>query len=74
MKIEIRLFATFRQGRFKTKVKEFDSEIKVTDVLEYLNISKDDVAILLINGRDGKFNSLLEDEDKVSLFPPVGGG
>ena len=33
-----------------------------------------DVAILLINGIDGKLDSKLKENDRLSLFPPVGGG
>ena len=74
MKIEIRLFATFRDNRFKTKVIDADKTITVNDILKNLDILESDVAILLINGRDGKFDSLLNENDRISLFPPVGGG
>ncbi len=43
-------------------------------ILEKLNIKVEEVAILLINGRDGKVDTLLKDGDVLSLFPPVGGG
>lgn len=43
-------------------------------ILEELNIKVEEVAILLINGRDGMADTLLKDGDVLSLFPPVGGG
>jgi sulfur-carrier protein len=43
-------------------------------VIEALGIDQIEVAILLVNGRDGKLDTLLVENDIVSLFPPVGGG
>lgn len=73
MNIEIRLFATLRMGRFKKHVKSYKSASPMT-VLDDLAIQKEDVAILLINGRDGDFETTLQEGDVVSIFPPVGGG
>ena len=74
MKIKIKLFATLRDGRGK----ELDLEIKegtvVKEIIEVLKIKESDVAILLINGRDGKLDTKLKEDDTVSIFPPVGGG
>ena len=43
-------------------------------VIDLLQIKRDEVAILLVNGMDGKFDQQLKDGDTVSIFPPVGGG
>ncbi|EPY2273305.1 MoaD/ThiS family protein [Clostridium sporogenes] len=75
MKIEVRLFAYFREGRGKKYFMEINEEnITPRYILEKLNIKVEEVAILLINGRDGKVDTLLRDGDVLSLFPPVGGG
>ncbi|ENJ9654052.1 MoaD/ThiS family protein [Clostridium botulinum] len=75
MKIEVRLFAYFREGRDKKYLMEINEEnITPRYILEKLNIQVEEVAILLINGRDGKVDTLLKDGDVLSLFPPVGGG
>nr|WP_031367832.1 MoaD/ThiS family protein [Clostridium botulinum] len=75
MKIEVRLFAYFREGRDKKYFMEINEEnITPRYILENLNIQVEEVAILLINGRDGKVDTLLKDGDVLSLFPPVGGG
>lgn len=75
MKIEVRLFAYFREGRDKKYFMEINEEnITPRYILEKLNIKVEEVAILLINGRDGKADTLLRDGDVLSLFPPVGGG
>lgn len=74
MKIEIRLFATFREGREKKQILEITEDINIIDILKILNINKEEVAILLLNGMDGGFDRKLKDGDILSIFPPVGGG
>lgn len=74
MELQIKLFATLREGRGKIVNKEFPSPITAKQVLESLSIHEEDVAILLVNGVDGKLDQTLEDGDVLSIFPPVGGG
>lgn len=74
MSIEVRLFATLREGRGKKVYLEFEDGINCDKIVKKLNIKKEDVAILLINGRDGEFHKELKDGEIVSIFPPVGGG
>jgi sulfur carrier protein len=73
MNIEVRLFATLRRGRFKKEVKEYEACTPQV-ILKDLSIDLSDVAILLVNGRDGQLQQNLNDGDVVSVFPPVGGG
>ncbi|KZL90702.1 MoaD/ThiS family protein [Clostridium magnum] len=74
MKLEVRLFATFRDRREKKYFLDFNEDTTPRDVVKMLKIDEEEVAILLINGRDGKLNTVLKDNDVLSLFPPVGGG
>lgn len=74
MKIEVRLFATFRENREKKQFLELNKGDTVRTVVNLLKIDVEDVAILLVNGRDGELDRELVDGDVVSLFPPVGGG
>lgn len=74
MKIKIRLFATLREGRGKELIKEYDVPTTPKDIITELGIAESDVAILLINGRDGNLEQVLKMDDVVSIFPPVGGG
>jgi sulfur carrier protein len=73
MTIEVRLFATLRKGRFKKDMMSLDLATP-EKILDMLAIDREDVAILLINGRDGSYDQDLVDGDVVSIFPPVGGG
>ena len=72
--IEVRLFAGLRQGRQKVYQMENDSVSTVQDVMNVLNIPRSEVNIILINGFHQKPETVIKDEDIVSLFPAVGGG
>ena len=72
--IEGRLFAGLRQGRQTIYQMEPDSVKTVQDVMDTLNIQREEVNILLINGFHQKPETEVKDEDVVSLFPAVGGG
>lgn len=74
MKIKVKLFATLRDGRGKEMIMDLPNETTVRNIINEINISEEEVAILLINGRDGDLDKSLQDEDVVSIFPPVGGG
>ncbi len=72
--IEVRFFATLRQGR--GKITEIPAEEISTagDILRRFDIPAEEVAILLINGFHSKPGDPVKDGDIISLFPPVGGG
>lgn len=74
MQITVKLFATFREGRQKIQTLELAEGSTPEDIFKILSLEKSQVAILLINGRDGKPDSPLKSGDTLSLFPPVGGG
>ena len=72
--IEVRFFATLRQGR--GKIAEIGTEEVSTagELLRRFDIPAEEVSILLINGFHSKPEDPVKDGDIVSLFPPVGGG
>lgn len=74
MTIEVRLFATLRQNRGKKVDVEYFAGITPKIIIGKLDIKEEEVAILLINGRDGQLETVLTTEDYLSIFPPVGGG
>lgn len=74
MRVTVKLFATFRDGRFKVEEKELPEDSKVLSVLEPLNIKPEEVAICLVNGRNVNEQHVLNNGDTIALFPPVGGG
>jgi len=72
--IEVRLFATFREGREKILFFESDHYFCVDNILAELRIPAGEVAILLVNGIHSKPDTPVKDGDIVALFPPIGGG
>ena len=72
--IEVRLFATLRQGRQKVYHVEPGSVNTVQDIMDVLNVPRSEVNIMLINGFHQKPETEVKDGDIVSLFPAVGGG
>ncbi len=74
MEVEVRLFATFRKGRWKSKHLEFDREISIREIIEQLEIKEKELGIVLVNGRHCDIDNVLKDGDVLALFPPIGGG
>ncbi len=72
--IEVRLFATFREGREKIVLLDADAHKSVDSVLHYLKIDAKDLAICLVNGFHAPHTAPIKDGDVLALFPPVGGG
>ena len=72
--IEVRLFATLREGRGKVQMLESSAFATAGDILRHLDIPPQEVAILLVNGFHKKPDQEVKDGDIVALFPPVGGG
>jgi sulfur carrier protein len=74
MKVEVKLFATFRNGRWKTKVLSLEDDASIKEVLHLLEIKDEALGIALINGKHSTLESTLRDGDVLALFPPIGGG
>ena len=72
--IEVRLFATLRQGRQKVYHVDAASVSTVQDIMDAVDVPRSEVNIMLINGFHQKPETEVKDGDVVSLFPAVGGG
>ena len=72
--IEVRLFATFREGREKVLFLASDRYASVDSIITQLQIPVSEVAILLVNGIHSKPDAPVKDGDIIALFPPIGGG
>lgn len=72
--IEVRLFATFREGREKIWFLDSEQFHTVMEVVDYFHISSEEVAICLINGNHSMLDTPVKEGDVIALFPPVGGG
>lgn len=74
MEIEVRLFATFRKGRWKNKYLSLNDHTKIIDILNLLQIKQDDIGMILVNGSYQTTDYELNYGDILALFPPVAGG
>lgn len=74
MNITVKLFATLRAYNDKEFAYEVDEGLMIEDVIEQLNLPKDEVTIMMVNGRSKGLDYRLVDGDVLALFPAVGGG
>jgi molybdopterin converting factor small subunit len=74
MQVTIKLFATFRNGRFKIDRQELPDGTDVRTVVLSLGLTEAEIGIIMLNGRHGELDQKLNDNDTLSLFPLVGGG
>jgi sulfur-carrier protein len=72
--IDVRLFATFREKRFKQRQMALPDSRCLSDLLSQLEIPSEQVGILLVNGHSAILTSQLNAGDVVSIFPALGGG
>ncbi len=74
MQITVKLFATFRNGRFSVEQREYPAGALCRDVVADVGISEGELGIVLLNGRHVQLEQELKGGDVLSLFPLVGGG
>ena len=74
MKLEVRLFAVFRQGRFNRTAMDLPEGSSLRDLILQLEIPEKEVSLPLVNGQYSPLDRVLAAGDIVALFPAVGGG
>ena len=74
MNITVKLFASFRTGRFDIENRDYPAETTVADVADSLNLQQSELGIMMINNRHVKLERQLEEGDILALFPLLGGG
>jgi len=74
MNITVKLVGIFCVGRFKKDVQEYPPCTKAVDVIDHLQLPKDVLGIILINGVHSGEQDILKDGDKLSLLPLLDGG
>jgi molybdopterin converting factor small subunit len=76
MKITVKLFAQYRDGKFVKKDIDIKSHLTIEDTIKLidLDITRYPVGIILLNGIHADISTSLNDGDVLSIFPKVGGG
>lgn len=74
MQVQIKLFAFFREGRFKEENRELPENTMVGQVVDDLGIDREEVGVLMTNSRHCQFDTVLQENDILAIFPVIGGG
>ena len=51
-----------------------DRKTKISELCKRMNIPREKIKIVMVNGRNETFDYELQGDERVGLFPPVGGG
>ena len=74
IKIHVQLYGIFRLRNKKNIELKVKDNTKILTVLKLLGIDKNEISILLLNGEVANTGTGLANNDKLSIFPPIGGG
>lgn len=74
MNVTVKLFASFRSGRFDIEIHDYPVGTTVADVADGLRLPQSELGIMMINNRHVKLDRLLAEGDIMALFPLLGGG
>jgi len=76
IEVTIKLFAYYRDGRFDTHKAKYRAGTRINDIIRIhdIDLKKDPLGILLVNGRHAKLEDFLHNGDVISIFPMLGGG
>ncbi len=74
MNITVKLFASFRTGRFDIETGDYPEGATVADVADSLMLPHSELGIMMINNRHVKLDRVLVEGDTLALFPLLGGG
>lgn len=73
MQITVKLFATYRIGRFKEAQREYPVGTSVGIVLQSLNLVEAR-CVVLVNGKPAALDHELWESDTITLLPLISGG
>lgn len=74
MRVKVKLFATFRKGRFKEKDMDLNEACTVGWVIDHLKLPRRELGVVFLNGLSVADDGVLQEGDTLSIFPMVGGG
>lgn len=74
MNITVKLFAYFRDNRFKIEQRKINEGTTVGDIVDSLGIDREEVGVLMINSRHTAFTVQPVEGDVLAIFPVIGGG
>ena len=72
--ITVKLFASFRRGRFGEAEREYPARARIADVVADLGIEPKGIGMIFMDGRHADPDRVLRAGDALALFPQLGGG
>ena len=77
--LEVRLYASLRRYRPESGIGQplavlLEAGSTVGQLIDALQVPKEEVKVVFVNGRCKEEDDLLSDGDRVGIFPPIGGG
>ena len=74
MKVTVKLFATFRAGRFDIESRQYPDGTTVEQIIDELELPREKLGIVMVNSRHVDLDREMRDGETVAIFPLVGGG
>lgn len=74
MKIQVACFATLSPYAPADGYLEVDQGVTPEDILDLLGIPGREVKVIFVNGQNSGLDTTLKDNDRVGIFPAIGGG
>jgi len=73
--VDVHLFATLRSRTSALQHKlKLPAKTSVADVARLLALPQEEIHLVFVNGRVASLDRILQDGDRLALFPPIGGG
>jgi molybdopterin converting factor small subunit len=74
MRVQVRLFATFRIGRFTEQMQDFPPGTSIRKVVEELGIDASQIGTVFVDCKPAELDQELHENARLGIFPMVGGG
>lgn len=53
---------------------EWPSPVTVSELVDALALPREEIKLIFLNGVHARMDSMVNDGDRIGLFPPIGGG
>ena len=73
MRFTVKLFAYFRDNRFRAEVREYPEGTTVEEVIRSLGIDLEEVGVTMINSRHCTLDQVPAENDQLAILPASGG-
>lgn len=74
MAVTIKLFAQFRNDRFKIEERDVPEAVTCLGIVATLAIAESEIVVVMMNSRHVPLTKMLNEGDVLALFPLVSGG